>query len=99
MLCQQNSFSNEFLLKYSCFIMLCEFLLYCKVNQLHTYMLLWFPKSLSHVQLFAIPMDCSSPGYSVYGIFHSRIVEWVAISFPGDLSDPGLEPDKWILYH
>ena len=43
--------------------MLCEFLLYCEVNQLVTYMLLlWSPKSLSHVQLFAIPMDCSMPG-------------------------------------
>ena len=27
------------------------------------------------------PMDCSLPGYSVYGIFQARILEWVAISF------------------
>ena len=27
------------------------------------------------------PMDCSSPGSSVYGISQSRILEWVAISF------------------
>ena len=26
------------------------------------------------------PMDCSPPGYSVYGIFQARILEWVAIS-------------------
>ena len=27
------------------------------------------------------PMDCSSPGSSVHGIFQVRILEWVAISF------------------
>ena len=26
------------------------------------------------------PMDCSTPGSSVYGIFQARILEWVAIS-------------------
>ena len=26
------------------------------------------------------PMDCSSPGSSVRGIFQARILEWVAIS-------------------
>ena len=26
-------------------------------------------------------MDCGPPGSSVHGIFHSRILEWVAISF------------------
>ena len=27
------------------------------------------------------PMDCSSPGSSVHGIFQARTLEWVAISF------------------
>ena len=27
------------------------------------------------------PMDCNLPGYSVHGIFHARILEWVTISF------------------
>ena len=36
-------------------------------------------------------MDCSPPGSSVHGIFRVRILEWVAISYPGDLSDPGIE--------
>ena len=27
------------------------------------------------------PMDYSLPGYSVYGIFQAKILEWVAISF------------------
>jgi len=26
------------------------------------------------------PMDCSLPGSSVHGIFHARVLEWVAIA-------------------
>ena len=37
-------------------------------------------------------MDCSLPGSSVYGIFQARVLEWVAIAFPEDLPDPGIEP-------
>ena len=37
------------------------------------------------------PMDCSLPASSVHGIFQARILEWVAIPSPGDLSDPGIE--------
>ena len=37
-------------------------------------------KSLSHVQLFHDPIDCSLPGSSVHGIFQIRVLEWVAIS-------------------
>ena len=38
-------------------------------------------------------MDCSPPGSSVHGILQVRMLEWVAPSFfPGDLSDPGIEP-------
>ena len=36
------------------------------------------------------PMDSSSS--SVYGIFQGRIPEQVAISYQGDLPDPGIEP-------
>ena len=28
------------------------------------------------------PMDCSLPGFSVHGIFQTRVLEWVAIAFP-----------------
>ena len=28
------------------------------------------------------PMNCSLPGSSVHGIFQTRVLEWVAISFP-----------------
>ena len=38
------------------------------------------------------PMDCSLAGSSDHGILQARIMEWVAISFPGDLPDPGIEP-------
>ena len=31
------------------------------------------------------PMDCSSPGSSVYGIFQARVLEWGAIAFSGKI--------------
>ena len=37
------------------------------------------------------PKDCSLPVSSTHGIFQARILEWVAISFSGDLPDPGIE--------
>ena len=37
--------------------------------------------TLSHIQIFCDPMDCSPPGSSVLGISQARILEWVAISF------------------
>ena len=43
-------------------------------------------------------MDRSLPGPSVHGIFQVRILEWVAISFSGDLFQPGIEsrsPALW----
>ena len=44
------------------------------------YSLGYFMLMLSHVRL-CDPMECSSPGSSVHGIFQSRILEWVAISY------------------
>ena len=38
------------------------------------------------------PMDYSLLGSSVHGILQARILEWVAISSPGDLPDPGIKP-------
>ena len=54
-------------------------------------------KSLSHVRLFANPIDCSLPGLSVHGILQARILEWVAISFSGDLPGPGIKPRSPVL--
>ena len=60
---------------------------------------------LSHVQLFASPMDCSPPGPSVHGIVQARIPEWLPFPSPGDLPDPGMKPascvsciGRWVLY-
>ena len=38
------------------------------------------------------PVDCGLPGSSVHEILQARMLEWVAISFPGDLPNPGIEP-------
>ena len=37
-------------------------------------------------------MGCSPSGSLVHGILQARVLEWVAISSPGDLPDPGMEP-------
>ena len=37
-------------------------------------------------------MDPSPLGFSDHGLSQARIPEWMAISSPGDLSDPGIEP-------
>ena len=39
------------------------------------------------------PVDCSLPGSSVHGILQARILEWLAMPSPGDLPDPGIEPE------
>ena len=36
-------------------------------------------------------MHYSPPGSSVHGILQARILEWVAMSPPGDLHDPGIK--------
>ena len=71
----------------------CRQILYCLSHQespqyilIHT--LRVKVKLLSHVRLFATPMDCSLPGSSVHGIFQARTLEWVAISFPRGSSPP-----------
>ena len=47
-----------------------------------------------HAQCLTLcdPMDCSPPGSSIHGISQARILEWIAISSPGDLPNPGIEP-------
>ena len=36
-------------------------------------------------------MDSSPPGSPIHGISQARMLEWVAISSPGDLPKPGIE--------
>ena len=54
-------------------------------------MLCTHAKSLQSCPTLCDHMDSSPPGSSVHGILWARILEWVAISSPGDLSDPGTE--------
>ena len=42
-------------------------------------------------------MDCSLPVLGVHGISQARILEWVAISSPGNLPNSGIEPESPIL--
>ena len=37
---------------------------------------------------FFNPMDCSLPGSSVRRIIQARILEWVAVSYPGGSDQP-----------
>ena len=37
------------------------------------------------------PEDCSPTGSPVHVISHARILEWVSISFLGDIPNPGVE--------
>ena len=37
------------------------------------------------------PLVYTPSGSSVHGIFQARILEWI-LPYPGDLSDPGIEP-------
>ena len=37
-------------------------------------------------------MDCTLPDPSVHGVLQARILDWVAISFSGDLPDSGIKP-------
>ena len=40
-------------------------------------------------------MDYSPPGSSIHGISQARTLEQVAISFSGDLADPGMGPESF----
>ena len=37
------------------------------------------------------PMDCSSPGFSVHGIFQARVLEWGAIKPDSVMNQPAGE--------
>ena len=47
--------------------------------------------SLQSCLILCDAMDCSLPDSSDYGIFQVRILEWVAMPSPGDLSNPGIK--------
>ena len=53
------------------------------------------------------PMDCSLPGSCVHGIFQAIVLEWIAMSFSRESSQPRDQTcvfcisciGRWILYH
>ena len=49
-------------------------------------------KSLQSCLILCVPMDCSLPSSSVYGILQARIPEWLPCPPLADLPDPGIEP-------
>ena len=51
-------------------------------------------KSLQLCLVLHDPRAHSLPGSSVHGAPQARILEWVAIASPGDLPDPGMEPES-----
>ena len=65
-------------------------------HMLHGQGLLWgvHAKSLQPYPTISDPMYCSLPGSSVHGTLQARILEWVAFPSPGDLPDPGIEPES-----
>ena len=48
-------------------------------------------KSLSCIRLFATPWTVAHQA-PLHGVLPARILEWVAISSPGDLPNPGIKP-------
>ena len=89
--------------EYSCFPVLCYFLLYSKVNRLCVCVCMFVCVQL----LIHGPMDFRPPGSSGHRIFQTRILEWVAISSsrrssrPRDLTRVPCVfcIGRWILYH
>ena len=47
---------------------------------------------LNHVPLFAVSWAIACQAPLPMDFFQARILEWVAIPYPGDLPDPGIEP-------
>ena len=54
----------------------------------HQHVVVVLVLTLSHVQLFCDPVDCSLPGSSIHGISQARLLEWVAISSFRESSQP-----------
>ena len=58
---------------------------------MHMYAAAAAAKSLQSCPTLCDPIDGSPPGSPIPGILQARILEWVAMSPPGDLPDPGIE--------
>ena len=51
----------------------------------------WISVSRSACLTLCDPMNCSPPGFSVYGILQGRILEWLPFPSSEDLPEPGIE--------
>ena len=60
-------------------------------------------KSLSHVRLFATPVDCNLPGFSIHGILQQGYWSRLPFPSPGIFPTQGLNPGlphcRQTLYH
>ena len=56
-------------------------------------------RMLRCIQLFGTPRTVARQAPLSMGIFRSRILEWIAISFSGDLPDPGIAPTPLASLH
>ena len=56
-------------------------------------------KSVRSVPTLCDPIDCSLPGSYIHGISQARILNGLLFPPPGDLSDPGIEPESLCLLH
>jgi len=63
----------------------CDILHYCEIQVIYSCLVTQSCLTLCD------PMDCSPSASSVHQISQARILEWVAISSPGDLPDPEVE--------
>ena len=48
----------------------------------------WWSEAAQKYPTLCDPTDCSLPGFSIHGIFQTRVLEWVAISFSRGSSWP-----------
>ena len=62
-------------------------LYWSQVRDQSIFLLLLLPFTQSCLTL-CDPMDCSQPGSSVHVIFQARILEWAAVSFSRESSQP-----------
>ena len=98
-------FTNFF--QYGWFTVLCQFLLYHKVNELCKHMQPLSFRFCSHVGCVCVgshvgqsrttlgdPVESGPPGPSVHGIFQAKILEWLVIYYSGDLPNLGIKPES-----
>ena len=64
---------------------------FTKNHRWYIYPIIGYPRSWAHAHLHSTlcdTMDCSTPGFTVHGIFQARILEWGAISYSRGSSQP-----------